>query len=154
MSFADLRCRAAVVRAAPLESVLLLHGAVRDRHDRRRWHTERGPLSVTGPKFMNWHTCQGGGGAIDLVMHLAGVDFRAALAWLEGHFAAGALLAAEPGTRLRVTGDSAGGTPLCEASAGLRLPRRDDRLLGRVRRYLTERRHLAASVIEPLIESG
>ena len=154
MSIADLRRRADAVRAAPLESVLLLHGAVRDRHDRRRWHTERGPLSVTGPKFMNWHACQGGGGAIDLVMHLSGVDFRAALAWLEGHFAAGALTAAERGTRLRVAGDSPRGTPLSEASAGLRLPLRDDRLLGRVRRYLTERRHLAASVIEPLIESG
>jgi len=154
MSFAELRRRAAVVRATPLESVLLLRGAVRDRHDRRRWHTERGPLSVTGAKFMNWHTCQGGGGAIDLVMHLAGVDFRAALAWLEGHLAAGALTAAEPGIRLRGTGDSAKGRPLSEASVGLRLPLRDDRLLERVRRYLTERRHLAASVIEPLIESG
>ena len=154
MSFADLRRARDVVRAAPLESVLLLHGAVRDRHDRRRWHTERGPLSVTGPKFMNWHACQGGGGAIDLVMHLAGVDFRAALAWLEGHFAAGAFIAAEADTRLRVTGYSASGTPLSEVSAGLRLPLRDDRLLGRVRRYLTERRHLAASILEPLIESG
>ena len=154
MSVADLRRRADVVRAAPLESVLLLRGAVRDGRDRRKWHTERGPLSITGPKFMNWHTCQGGGGAIDLVMHLAGVDFRAALAWLEGHLAAGALTAAERDTRLRVTADSARGKPLSEASVGLRLPLRDDRLLGRVRCYLTERRHLAASVIEPLIESG
>ena len=149
MSVADLRHRAAVVRTAPLEGVLLLRGAVRDGRDRHKWHTERGPLSVTGPKFMNWHTGQGGGGAIDLVMHLAGVDFRAALDWLEGHLAAGAFTAAEP-----TAGGSGRGKPLSEASVGLRLPLRDDRLLGRVRRYLTERRHLAAAVIEPLIESG
>jgi hypothetical protein len=40
------------------------------------------------------------------------------------------------------------------SACGWRLPAGDDRLLGRVRRYLTERRHLAASVIEPLVESG
>jgi hypothetical protein len=149
MSFADLRRRAAVVRAAPREGVLLLRGAARDGCDRRKWHTERGPLSVTGPKFTNWHTGRGGGGAIDLVMHLAGVDFHAALAWLETHLAAGVLAVGEP-----AAGDSNRGTPLSEASGGIRLPAGDDRLLGRVRRYLTERRHLAASVIEPLIESG
>jgi hypothetical protein len=52
MNFADLRRRADVVRAVPLEAVLLVRGAARDAHDRRKWHTERGPLSVTGAKFM------------------------------------------------------------------------------------------------------
>ncbi len=154
MSVVDLRRRAVVVRAAPLESVLLLRGAVRDERDRRKWHTERGALSVTGPKFMNWHTGRGGGGAIDLVMHLAGVDFRAALAWLEGHLAAGLLVGGEA-----TAGASGVQAAFSEASGrvsacGWRLPAGDDRLLGRVRRYLTERRHLAPSVIEPLIESG
>lgn len=147
MSIADVRRRAAAVRTAPLESVLLLRGAVRDGRDRRKWHTEQGPLSITGPRFMNWHTGRGGGGAIDLVMHLAGLDFRAALVWLEEHLAAGLV-------------DSGCAIPLgrepspSESGGGLRLPVRDDRLLGRVHRYLTERRHLAASVIDPLIESG
>ena len=178
MSFAELRRRAAVVRAAPLESVLLLRGAVRDGADRHKWHTERGPLSVTGPKFTNWHTNQGGGGAIDLVMHLANVDFRVALAWLEGHLAAGLLAVGEPGlgdslaqsasSQASGLADPAPGStclgrvPAARApctpgrlwSAGeWRPPLRDDRLLGGVRRYLAERRHLAASVIEPLIES-
>ena len=49
-----------MVREVPLETVLLLRGAVRDRRDKSKWHTERGPLSVTGPKFTNWHTHQGG----------------------------------------------------------------------------------------------
>jgi len=153
MSFADFRRRAAVVRAAPLEGVLLLRGAVRDGCDRRKWHSERGPLSVTGSKFMNWHTNRGGGGAIDLVMHLAGVDYRAAVVWLEEQLPSGLLPVGQQGTCLRVAGDSHGEPPLSEAST-LRLPVRDDRLLGRVRRYLRERRHLAASVIEPLIESS
>jgi hypothetical protein len=67
------------MRAVPLETVLTLRGARRDRYDRSKWHTEQGPLSVTGWKFMNWHQSRGGGGAIDLVMHLAGVDYGTAL---------------------------------------------------------------------------
>ena len=59
MTWDDLRRRAAVVREMSLETVLLLRGAERDRHDKSKWHSERGPLSVTGPKFMNWHTQQG-----------------------------------------------------------------------------------------------
>ena len=179
MNFDDLRRRAAVARAVPLESVLLLRGATRDRHDRHKWHTERGPLSTTGPKFTNWHTRQGGGGAIDLVMHLADVDFRAALVWLEEHLATGPLavdhtaahvpgresaLPEEAGRADPASGSTRlGRVPAARAprtrgrqwsACGWCLPVRDDRLLGQVRRYLTERRYLAASLIEPLIASG
>ena len=149
MNFDDLRQRAAVVRAVPLETVLLFRGAVRDRHDRRKWHTEQGPLSVSGPKFMNWQRGQGGGGAIDLVMHLAGVDFRTAVAWLQQHLPASSLASGES------TAHAPGKEPAAAEKPGvLRLPVRDDRLLDRVRQYLTRRRCLAASLIEPLVQSG
>ena len=149
MNFDDLRQRAAAVRAAPLETVLLCRGAVRDRHDRRKWHTEQGPLSVSGPKFMNWQRGQGGGGAIDLVMHLAGVDFREAVAWLQQHLAASPPTSGEPATHVSGTQSTA-----AEKPGGLRLPVPHARLLGRVRRYLTRRRGLAVSLIEPLVQSG
>ena len=61
MSFDDLRRRAAAVRLTPLEEVLALRGAERDRRDRRKWHTEQGPLSLSGAKFMNWRQGAGGG---------------------------------------------------------------------------------------------
>jgi hypothetical protein len=149
MNFDDLRQRAAVVRALPLETVLLFRGAVRDRHDRRKWHTEQGPLSVSGPKFMNWQRGQGGGGAIDLVMHLAGVNFREAVAWLQQY------LAASPPTG----GKSATYVPgkestVAETLGGLRLPLPDAHLLDSVSQYLTQRRGLAFSLIEPLVRSG
>lgn len=95
MNFDDFRRRAERVRAVPLETVLMLRGAKRDRHDRAKWHTEQGPLSVTGPKFTNWHQSRGGGGAIDLVMHLAGMDCRTAVEWLEQHAAASPFAAGE-----------------------------------------------------------
>ena len=149
MNFADLRRRAAAVRAVPLEAVLIFRGAVRDAHDRCKWHTEQGPLSVTGPKFMNWHAGRGGGGAIDLVIHLTGVDFRTAVLWLEERLAAGPLASDEP-----LRPGSGRDASLPESPGGLRLPLRDDRLLGRVRQYLTAQRYLAASLIESLVESG
>jgi hypothetical protein len=149
MSFDDLRRRAAVVREVPLETVLLLRGAVRDGRDRRKWHTEQGPLSVTGPKFMNWQRDEGGGKAIDLVIHLAGVDFRTAVEWLEQHLAVGHTAA----------GGNAAGVcrrehPTAARHTTLELPVREDRMLGRVLRYLTRRRCLSASLLGPLVESG
>ena len=148
MTFDDLRRRAAVVREVPLETVLLLRGAVRDRHDRHKWHTEQGPLSVSGPKFINWPRGQGGGGAIDLVMHLADVDFRTAVQWLQQHVVVGHLGVAQPTAHA-----SDREPPVPEGGRKLRLPVPDDRMLDRVRRYLTERRCLPASLIEPLVQS-
>lgn len=149
MNFDDLRRRAAVVREVPLETVLIFRGAVRDRHDKSKWHTEQGPLSVSGPKFINWRRGQGGGGAIDLVMHLADLDFRTAVAWLQQHLAASHLVAGE------LTNHSSGREPsVSEGHCRLRLPVPNDRMLGRVRQYLTRCRYLPASLIEPLIQSG
>lgn len=149
MNFEDLRRHAAAVRAAPLEDVLLCRGAVRDRRDHRKWHTEQGPLSVNGSKFINWQRGQGGGGAIDLVMHLAGVDFRTAVAWLQQHLPASPLASGES------TAHAPGKEPMAAEKPGtLRLPVRDDRLLDRVRHYLTRRRGIVTSLIEPLVQSG
>jgi hypothetical protein len=149
MSFDELCRRAAAVREIALDRVLLQWGAERDRHDPSKWRTEEGPVSVTGSKFMNWRRDQGGGGAIDLVMHLAGTDFRAAVAWLEHHFGVGHLAVGQAGTApcFKQRSAPAGHGPL-------RLPVRDDRMLDRVREYLTRRRHLAASLLESLLACG
>jgi hypothetical protein len=149
MTWDDLRRRAAVVREVPLETVLLLRGAERDRHDKSKWHSERGPLSVTGPKFMNWHTHQGGGKAIDLVMHLAKMDYRTAVAWLEQCLGVGRVAAGGPSERTSHHKRGADGRP-----TALQLPIRDDRRLHRVTQYLTRRRHLRVTLLELLLQSG
>ena len=86
MTFQEIRDRANRVRGIPLQAVLLLTGAERDRYDKTKWHTQKGTISFTGMKFMNWSQGVGGGGAIDLAMHLNGLDFKAALEWLWNHF--------------------------------------------------------------------
>ncbi|MFA7278994.1 MAG: hypothetical protein WC100_02760 [Sterolibacterium sp.] len=58
---------------------------IRDSHT-HRWHLRASgrefELLSTGPKFYDTRAKRGGGGAIDLVMHLRGLDFKQAVAWL------------------------------------------------------------------------
>lgn len=130
--------RADRLRAVPLESVLRLSGAQRDRYDRFKWHTPQGILSVTGAKFMNWTRGVGGGGAIDLAMHLNTAGFNEALQWLERHFP----------------------SPLSEVPAptpqrpDFHLPASQPGYLGRVKRYLILERAIPATLIDPLIQAG
>ena len=137
--YGDIRERANLLRDIPLEDVLRTTRAQQDRHDKTKWHTPQGVLSVTGMKFMNWNQGIGGGGAIDLVIHLYGLNFRAALQWLSRHFpsAAPATVATMPSRR----------TPL-------RLPPRDNRALAGVHRYLHHARGLPDDLLTTLIESG
>src|SRR5207249_8191433 len=74
------------LRRIPLTAVLRACGAQPDRYDKAKWHTSEGTISITGTKFMNWHCSQGGGGAIDLAMHLNHLAFPAAVRWLERQF--------------------------------------------------------------------
>jgi hypothetical protein len=125
------------LRAIPLEAVLRLAGATRDRADKAKWHTGLGAISITGAKFTNWNHGCGGGGAIDLAMHLWGLRFLEALKWLGRYFP---------------DQDPADRTPA--PPRPLLLPPRDDRRLLEVRRYLYDQRRLPAALLEPLIASG
>lgn len=58
----------------------------RQSHDSTRWYASVGgfdyELLCTGPKFFDPHAERGGGGAVDLVMHLFNLDFKHAVALL------------------------------------------------------------------------
>jgi hypothetical protein len=138
MTFWQRRERAQQLRALPLEEVLVWCGAQRDGIDKSKWHTARGVLSLSGAKFMNWSLGVGGGGALDLVMQLKGLDFKGAVDWLAQHRGqAGPELPAAPA-----------------APPGLRLPSPDPRWLGRVRDYLVVERGIPLALLEPLIQAG
>lgn len=74
----------AALRSIPLVEVLNRLGAVPDPKDKHNWKTSAGRITVTGPKFYNHDKGVGGGGAIDLVMHLRQVDFQEAVRFLGG----------------------------------------------------------------------
>ncbi len=138
MTYNELRLRADRVRAIPLETVLRATGAQQDRCDKAKWHTPTGVLSVTGAKFMNWNLGGGGGGAIDLAMHLQGMGFKAAVQWLWNLFPA-SLPARDLQWHRKPT---------------LQLPAEHAGNLARVLLYLTVDRHLPASILKPLIKAG
>ena len=54
----------------------------RQSHDTTRWHVSVAghdyELLCTGSRFFDTRASHGGGGAVDLVMHLLGVDFKRA----------------------------------------------------------------------------
>jgi hypothetical protein len=125
------------MRAVPLIAVLRCSNAQPDRFDPHKWHTAQGVLSVTGTQFINWHLGRGGGGAIDLVMHLHGLGFGQALEWLERHFASVAVRPVSAPPR-----------------PPLRLPPPAPEHLVQVRRYLIEQRRLPAALLDPLLDAG
>lgn len=126
------------LRRVPLVAVLRETGAQRDRCDKAKWHTPKGDISITGMKFMNWHQSLGGGGAIDLAMHLNDLDFKAAVAWLQCHFA------------IPLPPDGASPpVPRC-----LTLPPPDRSRLSAVKDYLVHDRAITPAMTDFLIESG
>ncbi len=137
--FEDIRQKATEVRNIEL-NVLLRHlGSTKDHQDRAKWHTSQGVISITGPKFMNWTLGIGGGGAIDLAMHLQGFGFKDAVSFLYDTF---------PRTPiLDVPNRSAPKT-------ALKLPPRCDKKLHRVIYYLKNVRCIPIDTISGLIQPG
>lgn len=130
------RARAERLRALPLPEVLRALEALHDPHDPAKWRTAQGVLSVTGSKFINWNLDRGGGGAIDLVMHVRQVGFGQALEWLEDHF--GGFNPRPPEVTRR----------------SLSLPQPVANNWPRVERYLVQERKLPAALLQPLVQSG
>jgi hypothetical protein len=124
------------LRRVPLPAVLQETGAQRDRYDKAKWHTPKGAISITGMKFMNWHQGLGGGGAIDLAMHLNDLDFKRAVAWLLRHFPVPPDSEPPP-------------SPRC-----LTLPPPDRSQLSAVKHYLVHDRAITPSLTDSLIASG
>ena len=126
------------LRGMALEAVLRLCGAEPDPLDPCKWHTAQGAVSVQGSKFFHWTRGRGGGGAIDLVMHLHGWDFRRAVGWLEQNFS--------PSPEPR--------QPPPTEPTELHLPAPDSRQMSRVVDYLTRQRALPEALLQPLIQTG
>jgi len=126
------------LRAIPLPAVLLAAGARADRHDKARWHTAQGVISATKTKFFNWNRGCGGGGAIDLVIHLYGLNFKAALAWLASRFP-------------HYTPPPA---PLAEPTMQLKLPAPHPAALSALKQYLAVRRAIPPAVVDRLVQTG
>jgi hypothetical protein len=121
-----------------LAAVLEALEATADPCDPARWRTARGVLSVNGAKFINWNLGMGGGGAIDLVIHLRQVGFGHALEWLEEHFG---VVTPPP-------------SPTAPQVHSLSLPPPALDHWPRVRHYLVQERNLPTGLLDHLFQSG
>jgi 5S rRNA maturation endonuclease (ribonuclease M5) len=65
-----------------------------DRQDKHKWQNEQHTINITGSKFYDWKQMKGGGGAIDLVMHVNECDYKQSVAWLGDRFGEGAAIEA------------------------------------------------------------
>ena len=128
------------VRDIPLIDVIGLTDAVRDKYDKHKWHTSKGSISVTGQKFINWSLQKGGGGAIDLIIHLTRLDFKSAVIRLADRFPDGSPpLPSDTQTASNQVFQS---------------PEKDDHNLPAVIHYLHYIRKLPMDLIQQLIGSG
>lgn len=139
-TFEDIKNKANSVRDIDLRAVLERTGCHRDSSDKAKWHTCRGVISVTDQKFMNWTKGGGGGGAIDLAIHLKECDFKTAVLWLSEHFSP-SVIQTIPGKK-----------PFSKLT--FNLPKRDDYKLPQVRKYLIHDRRIPLKLVHSLIHSG
>ena len=139
-SFEEIRKKADEVRNIKLSALLQHFGSTKDHQDKAKWHTTQGVISVNGPKFMNWTRKTGGGGAIDLVIHLQGVGFKDAVLWLHNHFSSSFVQGSSP----------IKSHPVKQI---LKLPQKDDKKLQQITQYLINRRCVPEKLIKNLIKS-
>ncbi len=129
------------VRNINLNNLLKHYGCSKDPQDKKKWHTPKGVISVNGQKFMNWTLGTGGGGAIDLVIHLKNVEFKDAVIWLSDNFSSSFVQQSFPKRRHPI-------------KQPLKLPQKDDRKLPQVIQYLKDERCIPGGLIDHLILSG
>ncbi|NET33265.1 MAG: DEAD/DEAH box helicase family protein [Cyanothece sp. SIO1E1] len=139
----DIMALADRVREADLEVIAVHLGLQQDPHDKHKWQDSGHIISINHGKFMDWLADKGGGGAIDLVMHVQTVDFKTAVQWLSGQD-----LTAQPSYpqwRSQATD---------QEPRPFEMPSSSERRWPAVQNYLVERRKLPAALVNRLHERG
>lgn len=144
------------LRSMPLPDVLEALGFERDPREKIRWRADGFNVTVgEGPKAGKWfdHAADHGrGGAIDLVQHVMGTDFKGALAWLADRFGDGATVAEVTAqARREAIAQVKDAKASCEPFTP---PPAIEQHWPHVARYLTEERGIPAPYVAQLHERG
>jgi len=150
----DYKALAAQVRAIDLPSVIERLGGQVDRHNAHKWHVNGEHISITGERFYNHDRGQGGGGAIDLVMHATRYDYREAVAYLRDTHGAVAAVGAATWHGARQAQREAQEIVEREERPAFRSPAPDEARWPQVRAYLVEGRQLPAALVDELHGRG
>jgi regulator of replication initiation timing len=134
------------VRDLPLEQVAYELCLDPDQKDKHKWKHENHIINITGSKFYDWQNLKGGGGAIDLVMHVNSCDFKQAIAWLNDRLGEGATLEAVTyKTRVIIQTE-----PVLKFTP----PVQESSQWQQVKTYLTRERRLPSSLVDHLHQQG
>ncbi len=134
------------VRDLPLEQVAHELGLDPDPKDKHKWKNSDHIINITGSKFYDWKERRGGGGAIDLAMHVNQCDFKQAVAWLNDRFGESAMLTA--------TSYHARELAQKEPVPKFTSPVQDADKWQQVRSYLTRERRLPGAMVDDLHQQG
>ncbi len=150
----DYKALVAQARQLDLKDTIQTLGGVQDRYDTHKWQVNDEHISINGERFYNHDRQSGGGGSIDLVMHVSGYSFTQAVAYLN-HEAGPELAvaaAAQHGARERM----AQGQEIVDRGerAPFMQPQADEDRWPQVRAYLVEQRGIPRGLIDELHERG
>ncbi len=150
----DYKALAAQVRAIDLPSVIERLGGQVDRYDAHKYRLDGEHISINDARFYNHDRQQGGGGAIDLVMHAAGYDYREAVAYLRDTHGAEAAITAASWHTARAGQVQAQEIVAHAERPAFRAPTPDEGRWPQVRNYLVEQRQLPVGLVNDLHERG
>jgi len=150
----DYKTVVAQVRQLDVADTMRQLGGAQDRHDKAKWRIDGEHISINGEKFYNHDRQQGGGGPIDLVMHVTGYDFKGAVTYLSREAGAELAIAAatQHGARERMA--QAQEIVARNESLPFRQPEADERQWPQVRAYLTEQRAIPRGLVDELHAEG
>ncbi|QFS52989.1 MobV family relaxase [Nostoc sphaeroides] len=143
--------QATLLRELALEDVAWQLGLDRDGNQANRWKGHGYIINIDGPKFYDFApgSQKGGGGAIDLVMHVNNCDFKKAIAWLSDRFGeSGVMRAAIARTKEEVIK-----IVQQQSIQEFTPPAEDESQWLTVRSYLTRKRGLPENLVTALFES-
>jgi len=136
----------ATLRDIPLTLVLEKMGAEPDPADpRRNWHHPAGRITVTDTRYYNHTQQKGGGGAIDLTMHLGEFTFPQAISFLAQEVGRAEIIAE---AKRRV--EEAAKKP----APKIGIPPKDEAKIQQVFDYLTKRRGIPSKIVHENIAQG
>jgi len=146
----DYTVLVAQARQLDLRDTMRTLGGAQDRYDTHKWRVNDEHISINGERFYNHDRQSGGGGSIDLVMHVTGYTFKQAVAYLnheagpELAVAAAANYGARQGQEIVERGER----------APFNAPARDEDRWPQVRAYLIEQRGIPRGMIDELHDRG
>jgi len=150
----DYTALVAQARQLDLRDTIQTLGGAQDRYDTHKWRVNDEHISINGERFYNHDQQKGGGGSIDLVMHVTGYSFTQAVAYLNHE--AGPELAVAAAANYGARERMAQGQEIVDRGerAPFMQPQADEDRWPQVWAYLVEQRGIPRGMVDELHERG